>query len=239
MNLPEQLAGAVAALRGGRAAEAVDGLRSVWSDPELAAANDLRDVRDRVGSLLAQALLESGHVPEADTVCRQVVRSLRQHGETEGLREVRALQDRIVRALAESDNVARGRAEAAKVAATPLELLLFTAATEEDHARVRVQKANALWVSEQRDEARALAHEGLERAEHAASVTWTVFARTLLAEIEADDDTVLAEAHLAAALHLAAGAKEFNLVSTVAQTAKQLGLALPLEAGPHAPEERA
>lgn len=234
MQLADTLSAAVLALRQGRPRDAVDGLHTVWSDASFAEAADLRDLRARVGSLFAQALLETGRVAEADRVCRDAVRLLRQLRDADGLREVRSLQERVVRALAELAGVEKNREEAAKVAATPLAVLLFTATTDEDQARVRVQKASALWTLGQRDEALQLAEDALVRAEAIANVTWTVFARTLLAEIHAQAQPSAAEAHLAAALALAAQAEEFNLVSTIAQTATQLGVALPLEAGPHA-----
>ncbi|MFM2162221.1 MAG: hypothetical protein RLZZ383_1733 [Pseudomonadota bacterium] len=234
MRLAEQLGAAVTALRQGRAADAVEGLKAAWTDPALAEAEDLRDLRARVGSLFAQALLETGRVAEADRVCRDAVRLLRQLRDTEGLTEVRALQERIVRALAELSNVEKNREEAARVAATPLAMLLFTATTPEDQARVRVQKASALWTSGHGEEARALAEEALSRAEAIPSISWVVFARTLLAEIHAEAQPSVAQAHLATALTRAAQAQEFNLVSTIAQTAAQLGISLPQEAGPHA-----
>lgn len=237
MSLPEQLLEAVAALRAGRVADAVSGLGPVWDDAELAAADDLQDVRARVGSLYAQALLEAGDVVQADAVCRATIRLLRRMGDPDGVHAVRELQDRVSKALAEHAEHAQRLAEARQVAATPLATLMAGADDGEARAAALVRKATAHADAGDSRTAADLAAEalGVARAHHL--VTWEVFARLLIVRCDPEDD--LAVPHLHAAHRVAVGAEEFNLVSTVVRAAEVAGLPLPVEHGPHLGKEGA
>jgi hypothetical protein len=232
LDLAARLARGVQALADGHAQAARSDLQIVWDDGELAAATDLQDVRARVGSLLAQALLEVGEPELADRACRDTLRVLRRLGDKAGMDAVRELQDQAVRRLADHAQAQQNRAEAARVAETPLDELLRGHDTPEAQAAVFVRKATALLERGTPIPAIPLAERALHLAREHALVTWEVFARLVLAR------SAPSRAHeqLRAALDAAAGAGEFNLVSTIARTAEEAGLSLPAESGPHTPE---
>lgn len=232
-GLPQRLADGVAALRAGRPAQAVERLRPVWEDPDLAAAEDLRDVRARVGSLLSQALLEAGHPAEAEHFCRDAIRLLRSLRDRQGLDEVRGLQDRIVAALAQDAEQIARRAEQERIAATPLAELLPGAEDDAARADILVKKAHALGDVGKPEEAAALAREALVLARGLDDVRIEVLAHLALGRADPEHATE----HHHAAYHRAERADEFNLVSTVAAAAKSAGVTLPVELGPHAPTQ--
>lgn len=234
MQLSDQLARGVATLRSGRAAEAVSDLAAVAESAELAAAPELQDVRAAALSLLAQALLESGDAVAAERPCRNAVGIVRRLGEVEALVEVRSLQDRIVKAIAERREQDEREAEALRVASTPLAELLAEAQTPPERASIMVRKATAMLDrGEDLDGATDLAFHALDVARAAGDITWEVFARTALARC----DEAHAEDHLRAAMRVATDAGEFNLVSTLVRTAELVGLTLPTEVGPHHGQE--
>jgi hypothetical protein len=230
MELAVQLTRAVEALRRGEPSRALPDLAAAWSDPELAAATDLIDVRARVGSLYASALLELSRVDEADRVCRDTLRLLRGLGDPNGLHHVRELQDRVTKAVVEAREMQARMAEAAVVAATPLEDLLANAATPDQRAGTLVRKATALLDVGQLDDAADLAFVALDVARANGLVTWEVFARLALVRAEVEGT----RAHLHAAHAAAVNASEFNLVSAIVRAAATAGLDLPVEQGPHA-----
>ena len=234
MQLSDQLARGVAALRSGRATEAIPDLATVAESPELATSPELQDVRAAALSLLAQALLESGDPEAAEKPCRTAVGIVRRLGEVEALAEVRSLQDRIVKAIAERREQAEREAEAAHIARTSLADLLADATTPSARASIMVRKATAMLDGgEDADEAADLAFHALDVARAAGDVTWEVFARIALARC----NDVHAESHLRAAMRVATDAGEFNLVSTLVRTAELVGLDLPTEVGPHHGQE--
>jgi tetratricopeptide (TPR) repeat protein len=232
IDLAARLARGVQALGSGQHGAARADLQAVWDDAELAAATDLQDVRARVGSLLAQALLACGEPEMADRACRDTLRLLRRLGDKAGMDAVRALQDQAVRRLADHAQAQQNRAEAARVAETPLDDLLRGQETPEAQAAVFVRKATALLERGTPIPAIPIAERALSLARQHALVTWEVFARLVLARAMAER----APEHLRAALDAAAAAGEFNLVSTIARTAEEAGLAMPAELGPHTPE---
>lgn len=226
--LADRLAHGVRALRERRPAEAVDALAPVAADPELAAAEDLRDVRARVLALYAQALLESGRPAEAEPVVRDAIRLVRRLGDKAGLEEVRGLQDRVVKALVEAADQARRREEQARVAATPLDVLLAGATDDRARAEALVKKAVALADVGDASGA-ALARDALDAATRAADVTWQVFALVALARHEPH----AASEHLRSAARVADDADEFNLISVVVEASRTLGVPLPTHPGAH------
>jgi hypothetical protein len=232
LDLAARLARGVQALAGGQARAARADLQFVWDDPEFSAAADLLDVRARVGSLLAQALLEDGEPELADRACRDTLRLLRRLGDKAGVDAVRALQDLAVRRLADHAQAQQNRVEAARVAATPLDELMRGQDTPDAQASVLVRKATALFEGGTPIPAIPLAERALALAREHRLVTWEVFARLVLARSAPHQ----AEDHLRAALDTAAAAGEFNLVSTIARTAAEAGLAMPAELGPHTPQ---
>jgi hypothetical protein len=231
VDLPARIAEGVAALREGRPADAATALAPVLADPDLAAAADLADVRARVASLLAQALLDAGRPHEAEAPCREAIRLLRRLGDREGLDEVRALQDRVVKAIAHDREQAARREEQARIAATPLDALLAEVTSSTSRADVLLKKAHALVDAGRPDEAAPLADEALALA--GDDVRAGVLARLAVARARPDR----ADEALVAAYRVAERAEEFNLVSLVAHAARLAGVRLPVEHGPHGPPE--
>lgn len=229
MELAEHVEAGVAAMGAQRWAEAVEHLGTVHADPAFQVAQDLLDVRASVASLYAQSLLEIGDPLAADRACRDALRCLRTLGDRAGIDEVRKLQDRIVKALADRREQEQHREEARHIAAAPLAELLADAPDAEARATTLVKKARAHLTSGDAETAADLAIRALDVASAHGLVIWEVFARLVL--VEADD--LHADGHLTAAVRAAADAGESNLISTIAATARSLGRTLPAEAGPH------
>lgn len=230
MDLHERISEGLEALRAGRPSDAAAALRIVWEDADLAAADDLVDIRARVGSLFAQAALESGQLTVADKACRDVLRILRKLGDRAGLEEVRTLQDQIVGALAREAEHAQRLIEQRAVASTPLAALLADVTDPLVRAEKLVKKATAHADLSELSDGAPLAHEALTLAESHGSTQWTVLARLALVRLEPGR----AIEHLMAAHARAEQAGEFNLISTIARAAELAGVALPKHAGPHA-----
>jgi hypothetical protein len=233
MDLPERLAAGVAALRAGRAADAVDLIGRVAESPALAADPDLADVRAAAKSLYASALLADGKPELAERPCRDALGIVRRAGDVDALNRLRALQDRIVAAIAEARQAAARETEAKHVAATPLDTLLANAETAEARAEILVKKSVAVLADGDADGAADLAFRALDVARAAGDVTWQVFARAALLRA----DTLHADLHLAAGLELASAHEEFNLVSTLLRAAEDAGVSVPQDPGPHTGEE--
>jgi hypothetical protein len=94
-SLASRLADGLRLLREGKAAEAAAELEVVCRDPDLAGATDLRDVRARALSLLAQALWKSGRAPESLPYLEAALRLARALGDIEGTQEIEALRQQI------------------------------------------------------------------------------------------------------------------------------------------------
>ena len=94
-TLAARLATGLKLLREGRAAEAATELEVVALDPDLAASDELRDVRARALSLHAQALAHSGRASEALPFLEGALRLARVVGDVEGVHEVEKLRDDI------------------------------------------------------------------------------------------------------------------------------------------------
>lgn len=230
MDLHERIAEGLLALRSGRPADAMTSLRVVWEDVDLAEAVDLVDIRARVGSLYAQAALESGARAEADKVCRDVLRILRKLGDRAGLDEVRTLQDQIVTAMARDAEQAERLKEQRAVSATPLVHLLAGVTDPLGRAEKLVKKATAHADLGELDQGAPLAREAVTLADAHGSPQWSVLARLALARLE----PAHAVDHLIAAHRRAESAGEFNLISTIARAADLAGVVMPKHAGPHA-----
>lgn len=228
MTLPERLAAGLAALRGARWQEAVTHLEPVTDDAELAAADDLADLRARALAWHAQALIELGRAAEAEVRCREAIRLLRRLRDAAGLAEVRSLQDRVVARLAQDAEQAAREAERRRVAQTPLDTLLDGVVDPTEQAAVYTKKALADQESGVPG-AVQLARRALELAAEAGDVTWEVHAGVAVARCAPEQ----ALEALVAAHRRAERADEFNLVAIVARAADELGIALPTEPGPH------
>lgn len=229
MDIHEHIASGLAALRAGRAADAQASLAIAWNDPDLQAAEDLADVRARVGSLYAQAALGAGQLDVADRACRDALRLLRRLGDRGGLDQVRKLQDEIVVALARAAEHAQRLAEQRTVASTPLAHLLAGVTDPMVRAELLVKKATAHADLGEHDAGLPLAQEALSLAHTHDSTQWVVLANLALVRL----DPAHAGDHLIAAHTRADAADEFNLISTVARAATLAGVSLPAHPGPH------
>lgn len=222
-TLAATLTRGVAALRERRLDDAITALGAVWADPDLEAADDLRDIRARAGSLYTQALVDAGRPRDADGPCRQTIRLLRVLRDKDGLTHVRGLQDRLVAALVEEKAQATRLEEQQTIAATPLDALLAGVTGAVERAEVLVKKANAEHAVGRTETGLELATQALDLARAEGSAHWEVLARLSLVRV----DPQAAEAHIAAAADRAAEAEEFNLASMIARAAEVAGVPLP------------
>lgn len=231
MDLPARITSGVEALRAARWHDAVTALSPVVGDPDLAAADELRDVRARVLSLYAQACVEAGALEPADRACRDALRLLRALGDKPGIDTVRALQDRVVQALAREREQAARREEMARVAATPIDTLLAGATTDAARTETLLRKAHAHADTDTGALGAPLATEAIDLADRLADTRLQVLAR--LARARCAPDHALSD--LVQARDIADAAGEFNLIATIARAAEVAGVDLPREEGPHAP----
>lgn len=230
-RLAQRFAEGIAALQAEDWSTAIAALHDVTADPDLAAASDLADVRARACSLHAQALLESGRPHDAERPCREAIRILRGLRDRAGLTEVRALQDRIVKAIAHDAEQAQRLAEMQRVAATPLDALLAGASSTHERIEVLVRKAHAHADTGEPAAGMTVARQAVEEADAAGDVRQRVLARIAWSRTSPDE----ASAILVQAASLAGDAEEFNLVATVARAAEVAGVTLPRHPGAHAP----
>jgi tetratricopeptide (TPR) repeat protein len=218
----------VAALRRGNPADAIPLLRRAAEDPDLAAAEDLADLRARVLSLLAQAYLDAGQASEAETWVRQALRLAKRIGDEAGLVEIRALQSRVLAAAMDQHRRLEERREQARIAAPPLDRMLVGVIEPHARAAVYIQKANAEIEVDRPGDAVALATEAVRLADGAGAVRERVLARLTLARA----DGARAAALLPEAWKIASDADEINLVGAVAKAAELAGVALATLTGP-------
>ena len=218
---------ALAALQRGRAAEAAEHLAPVVRAPELEDP-ELADVRARLCSLYAQALLESGDTSQAGIWVRKALRAATATGDTEGITEIRALQGRIVGAVADAEGARRREEERAAIAARPLDELLMGLDAPDAIAQVLVKKASAVAHQGGFDEASALFLRAIDVADDAGVLREQVFARLGLAATK----PALADALVRQAHALAESADEFTLLATIAREAERLDVSLPVIEGP-------
>lgn len=235
MEAADRLAQAMDALRAGRWVDAEADLAVVRAALTAAQDPELRDISARVCSLHAQALHALGRLADADRACRDALRLLRALGDRAGMDQVRSLQDVIVRGLAHDAEARQRQVEQTRIASTPLAELLVDATTPLARAEVLTKKATALTDTGDPDAARPLAVEAVALASAGGDVTWEVMARIALARVSPPD---VAAAELAAALHAADAANEFNLVATLARAAEVIGVPLPTHPGPHGAPDR-
>ena len=228
MNLPERVRQGYDALREGRAEAAAGLLGPAVDDPELARAADLQDLRARVCSLYAQALLESGRPLDAEAPIRDALRIAKKLHDDVGVYELRMLQGRIASAVVDVTRAAAEARERDRVRKTPLAELLAGHDHPLARAGILVQKANVHAEDGDRVVALTLAEEALALAIAHDSVRDQVLARLTIARAAPER---AAEA-LREALVVAEGAAEFNLVGAVARAAEVAGVTLQTLVGP-------
>lgn len=217
MDLADRVRLGVEALRRGEFAVAADVLGAARDDAAWAAADDVADLRARVASLYAQALLGAGRIDEADRAVVDALRLVKPLGDATALAEVRALQGEIVKARVEARQREAEAAERRRVADTPVDELLAGVADPDRQAALLNQKATAEIDLGRTKSGEALARRALALA---TSPREQVFARLAIARTAPREATEQIEAAWACA----SDANEFNLVAIIARTAELLGV---------------
>jgi tetratricopeptide (TPR) repeat protein len=214
-------------MRAGAWSRALLHLRPVAASEQLAAAPDLADVRARVLTLLAQALLERGDPTDHD----EVERCLGEARELDPSEAARAsmtdLQDRLDGARRETLERAAAEARTQRLADADIEGWLAKLPTGDRRCDLLVQKATAELDVGRSEQAAGYARRALALDDE-ATLRQRVMARLLMARTHPDR----AEVYLQEALSMADAAHEFTLVGTIARTAELLGLELRTQVGP-------
>lgn len=227
MDLPQRLAEGVAALRDGDAEGAVDLLGPVATDEELAAATDLRDIRARVCTLYAQALLAAGRPSEARHPLQDARDLLTDLGDPDGLAAVEELQSTLSEALSDAFQAQARRRTLRDKADADVDTILADVPPAR-HAPVLVEHATACLDVGRTDTARELAERALSAAEAHEDLRHQVLSLLVLARSSDTPAEPLEEAR-----RRADAADAFNLLSFVVKTAEQVGVTLQ-DAGGHA-----
>lgn len=231
MSLPEAVRRGVEALRAGKPAEAVEALGPVYADVELAEATDLIDIRARIASLYAQALLDLSRWDEAQAPLADAMRLAKRVDDEDGVDAIKLLQARLVQALGERHRRANERKQHENIVKTPIETLLAGDKTPLQTADVFLRKATAHVELGEAELAESFAERALAIALAENAVREEVLSRMMLARAAPSR----AAAELAAALSRATTAEQFNLVGGVVKAAELSGVELPrqLFAGRH------
>ncbi len=217
---------ALAALGSGQPQAAVDHLAPIMEAPELDEP-DMLDVRARLCSLYAQALLQAGDAKTASIWVRKALRAASTLKDDAGLREVRALQGQIVGALADAEAARRRAVEREHIAETSLQDLLAAAVTPEDRAAVLAKKASSLASSGAQAQAADLYDQSMRIADQHGFLREQVFARLGMAAVHPNATVWVLQAQ-----KLAETVNEYTLLSTIAREAERLGVSLPAIEGP-------
>lgn len=221
--LATQLAEGVQALRDGDAVRATELLAPVAEDSDLAAAHDLADVRARVQTLYAQALLQAGQASRARHPLATARELLTELGDEAGLAAVAELEQQIGEAISAAF-AARGRARSIR-AETDRELEdRLDSVPPSARPALLVERATARLDAGDASGARPLASRALDLATQASDVRHQVLAGLILARASTDPEEArdyLQQAHRRADL-----ADEFNLVGFVAKAASEAGIPL-------------
>lgn len=227
-ELADRLLEGVAALRADRAADAVAPLLAVASDPELAAAGALADIRARACSLLAQALLRTDRPDDASPWIDEALRILRSLEDREGLARVGELRREVLEARQQAATRAQGEARSRRLAATPLDDILATVTAPPALLDVLIRKANADADDGRPGDALPIAERALGLADELRDVRGQVLARMSIARAVPDRAAQL----LVEAWSVAERAGEPTLVGAVARAAELAGVPLPVQVGP-------
>ncbi len=221
--LAEALMTGLAALRSGRWHEAVARLRPVCDDPRLARATDLRDVRARACSLLAQALLHTGDLREAEGRAEAALRLVRALGDTEGIDDVTTLLAEIHHRASQAS---RPEAPAAPALEAPAPPSLEAARALRDpgmRSEALLRLATARLTAGEAAGALEAARCAWEEADTIGKTRVVVLAR--LCAAHADPDRASEHLHAAWAAADASDEAE-HLLGPVARAAEVLGLPL-------------
>jgi len=218
--LPQRLAEGVAALRDGKASQAVDLLQPVAESADLAAAEDLRDIRARVLTLYAQALLAAGRASDARRPLFDARELLQALGDPDGMAAVEELQTHVSEAISERFQAAARRRTLTALAERDVDELLADTPADRQ-LEVLVERATAALEVGRPAEAEALARRALPRAEEGLDLRHQVLSLLVLARCAEHPHAWLEEAR-----RRADEADAFNLLGFVVKTADDLGLTL-------------
>lgn len=226
--IADALLAGVHALQAGQPRKARALLEVVADDPVLAKATDLRDVRARACSLLAQACLNDEDATAADRWAMEAMRLLRAEDDPVGLAAVRSLHVDIRSGLDAAQRRRLAADQEAKLATISVDELLADAPTPQLRADRLVKKAQAELTAGRADEAAVVARLALQEAIEHDLIRERTLARTTLARADASvAPSALHDAWADASAH-----DEFNLVGIIARTAERLGVTLPTLDGP-------
>jgi hypothetical protein len=178
--------------------------------------------------MLAQCFLDTGDPGQAQRWLHKAMRVLRDSGDSDGLKEVQALNRDILSALFQRRKQHQAREDLLKLAATPIDELLATVESPRARADILIQKANGEFEAGRHGPAVAFGEEALAIAIDCGAIRETVLAHLSIARAEPN------RAHEAIydAWVCADKANEVNLVSMIATVATQAGVALPTLRGP-------
>lgn len=227
-RLAAHLKEGVAAMRQGAWNRAVLHLRPVAHDEVLEAADDLADIRARVLTLLAQALLEDGEVGDHDEVEALLVRATALAEDARPI--VNDLQERLDDARRRALEAEAHDARTRRLADADIEPWLERLTDPDRRCDLLTQKAAAVLALQGPVPAAPFAERALAIG-HEAQLRSRVMAHLVMARTHPE----AAKAHLDAALAMADAASEFTLVGTIARTAELLGLPLPTQQGASMP----
>jgi hypothetical protein len=222
LDIAQQLAEGVAALRDGRAADAVALLSLVVEDDAFGNQPDLRDLHARSCSLLAQALLQSGQPGKARVAVKRALDSLRALDDTEGVQQVQELQQQIGQAMVEQFGQMASRRGMQRLSETPIKDVLGSVSDPAERAALLVRHASAMLQSNRPDQVATLCEAAVQEARLAndprhevlALIAWSSAAPERAAEL-------LEKARQCADQH-----DEFTLLTSVVKAAAQQGLVL-------------
>lgn len=215
------LSDGVTALREGDTARAVELLGVVAEDAALAEASDLRDVRLRVLTLYAQALLDAGQASRARHPLQHARDLATTLGDPEASTAIAELEERIGTALSERF-AAQARSRTLRALAERDIDDLLAEAPDDRHLAVLVERASAALEVDRPDEARRLAERTLHGATARDDLRHQVLALLVLARATPGQ----ASAHLEEARRRCDDADAFDLLAFVVQAADQAGVRL-------------
>ena len=182
-RLARQLLSGVEHLRAGRAEEACVALAAVTTDADLAAADDLVDVRARALTLLSDAQLQMDALEDATASLAEAERLVRALDDATGLAEIHEISKRVRSAREAQRQAAQRQASAARLRAITVPAL--TQQFEGQPERLTdalIKKANAHADASENELAIALADQALSRANEGSSVRLEVLALYLWLE---------------------------------------------------------
>jgi len=226
-RLAAHLKAGVAALRKGAPTQAVLHLTAVAEDEGLAQAHDLRDIRARACSLLAQGLLDLGRLDDADRWLGEAD-TLAQGLEEEGEAPLRELRERLSSERDKLIQEEQRRQRSERIASSDIEPFLNRVKGQAQRAQLLIEKANAEADADRSESARGFAERALAEALEAGSTRGVVLAHLSLARCAPQ----LAERHLAEALSHADRARDTTLIQTIVRAAEVAEVPLPTQAGP-------